>query len=306
MKLSASRIKALDQCSWKFFCNNILRLPEETHPKTYAGIVCHEIFEYICYSKHKKHLYLILNGPFESIDNSPAIARLIRILIKKYKISNIIAADIPAMILVGLRHLKNRLDNGGEVLSILKPEYKFNLNNGKYELNGVIDLAIEFKDYYLILDWKSQKLKFTEDELNNNIQAKIYQLALKKQFNKPSKVEFVLLRHPDKKKKKDNFIQTVDITSFEELDGLESYLESMAVIFNEFGYTQASENFLASDSSQRWFCNYVCKFKKPFEYYAVIGEDGQNLRTAKSLEELAPKAEENVFKKNYGGCSWWY
>ena len=57
--LSASRIKTLQQCSWKYWCNYKLKLPDKSNDGASRGWICHLIFELLGEPRHKKHYDLI-------------------------------------------------------------------------------------------------------------------------------------------------------------------------------------------------------------------------------------------------------
>ena len=72
--LSASRIKTLQQCSWKYWCNYILKLPDTSNDGASRGWICHLIFELLGESRHKKHYDAIVSEG--TIFASKAIERL--------------------------------------------------------------------------------------------------------------------------------------------------------------------------------------------------------------------------------------
>ena len=45
VKLSASRIKLAQQCSWKYWANYILKLPQKGNDGSNRGSVCHMVYE---------------------------------------------------------------------------------------------------------------------------------------------------------------------------------------------------------------------------------------------------------------------
>ena len=52
--LSASRIKTLETCSWSYWCNYHLKLPQKQNEGALRGTVCHLVFEMLVKKKHKK------------------------------------------------------------------------------------------------------------------------------------------------------------------------------------------------------------------------------------------------------------
>ena len=54
--LSASRLKTLETCSWSYWCNYHLKLPQKQNEGALRGTVCHLVFEMLVKKKHKKRL----------------------------------------------------------------------------------------------------------------------------------------------------------------------------------------------------------------------------------------------------------
>ena len=66
--LSASRIKTLQQCSWKYWCNYKLKLPDKSNDGASRGWICHLIFELLGEARHKKHYETIIKNGANIID----------------------------------------------------------------------------------------------------------------------------------------------------------------------------------------------------------------------------------------------
>jgi hypothetical protein len=170
---------------------------------------------------------------------------------------------------------------------------------GGAKIKGFIDDMARYKDKFVIRDYKSQKDKFSDDELEHNIQAIIYQLYVWEKFKMPAVVEFVMLRHPSKKKKPNNHLQIVEPKNVPQLMGLKAYLDHMYFVVNSYGLSEAFSNFCSKDS----FCQYVCQFKNPFNYQSVVDKNGEmryNLPLDKEPENLEPG--DSVIIKKYAGC----
>ena len=73
--LSASRLKTLETCTWSYWCNYHLKLPQKQNEGAQRGTVCHLVFEMLVKKKHRKHYDRIVKA--NSIDGSPAIVRLV-------------------------------------------------------------------------------------------------------------------------------------------------------------------------------------------------------------------------------------
>ena len=303
MRLSASKIKSLHQCSYKFWLNYFKHLPETTHPKTYAGTVCHCVFEALCRNGRKKLLEDVVEKGF-SKETSKSLWRYYEILVKKYKIIDSVSEHIPAMMDVGAKYVLPILEKYKKAR--VEVEHEFVLNNGKYEIKGFIDLLIIHDEGALIIDYKSQGKKFSAKEMEFNVQAIVYQLAVWKEFGLESSTEFIMLRHPPTKRHPEKHIQKVDFVGEDALNGMEDYLEYLQNIVDKFSTKDAEEKFLAD--SDKGFCIYVCQFRKPFFYLSVVDGDGNVQKNFNESEEeeaksFARKAKGGrLLRKKHSGC----
>ena len=127
--LSASRLKTLETCSWSYWCNYILKLPQKQNEGAQRGTVCHLVFEMLVKKKHKKHYEKIIKA--NTIDGSPAIVRLVMKHLRQMEKSS----DLPMtneentelvwdMIMVGLKY--DFFGWGGKVDN---PEFEFLLES---------------------------------------------------------------------------------------------------------------------------------------------------------------------------------
>lgn len=303
MRLSASKINSLDQCSYKFYLNYVLgNLPEKPHPKTNAGTVAHAIFEVITAKKRKNLLEELKNHKFD-IFKFPSLSRYYWKLIKQYNINEEVTEGIPPMLELGLEHVYHVLKN--TEIESYHAEYEFLLKEADYEIKGFIDLLIFFKNgKTLIIDYKSQSQKFTKEKMDFNIQALVYQLAVNKIFKRNSDVDFVLLRYPPTKRKPDNHIQPVNFVGQDELSGVESYLGYIQKYIDSFDEKAATSNFC----DKFWFCKHVCQFQYAFNYFQVNDENGKFVKSFFEDEDeaLLKLVQENptykVEYKSYEGC----
>ena len=58
--LSASRIKTLEKCSWSYWCNYILKLPDKSNDGASRGNVVHLVLECLAQKKRKPYVDIIL------------------------------------------------------------------------------------------------------------------------------------------------------------------------------------------------------------------------------------------------------
>ena len=184
--LSASRLKTLETCSWSYWCNYHLKLPQKQNEGALRGTVCHLVFEMLVKKKHKKHFNKIFKGG--TIKASPAVHRMVM----KHLMQMENSFDLPMtneentelvddMIVVGLNC--DFFGRGGKVDN---PELEFLLDSKdpEYKIRGFIDKPIVYKKgkKIKIVDYKSSKYKFRGEELHSNVQAMVYTLASKKEW----------------------------------------------------------------------------------------------------------------------------
>jgi len=299
--LSASRIKALETCSWLYYCKYHLNVPEKSNSGAKRGTICHLIFEMLLNTRHKKHFKIITEN--KDAFASLAIRRLILKNARKEGIDN--EEDltlINKMILVGLG--TDFFPKGG---SIQDPEFEFKIEGNGYKAKGFIDLPILYKKEKVakIRDYKSSRAKFKGDELSANVQAMLYSIASKKYWPeyKP-KVEFVFLRFPKEP------VQPVEFTD-DQLSGFEYALKYVYDKIVNFSEKDAKENYAGDSPKNKWLCEagkWVCPFKNPLFFYGVYDIEGNLLKTYLTLEEAKNSKinESHIVKKfKYDGCPRW-
>ena len=123
VRLSASKIKTLDTCSWLFYSKYFLKIPDTTNDGASRGTIVHLIFELLLNPKHKKKY-------FDKLKKNPtAILRckpVNRLLNKHAKLLNVDDKDnlslMYQMLYVGLNH--NFYCKGSKDL---KPEEHFEI-----------------------------------------------------------------------------------------------------------------------------------------------------------------------------------
>lgn len=319
--LSASRIKTLESCSWKYWCNYILKLPKSKNDGNVRGTVCHLVLELLLNPRHKKYIKKIIKA--KSINCVPSISRLVEKSLKKEGENFCTKENLEMcddMILVGLN-----LDFlGGKGAKIDKPEEEFLLDNQepRYKMMGFIDKPIQYKKdkKVKIVDYKTNKQKFSEHEIDYNVQAFAYLLAAKQIWPKltDASIQFQFLKYPD-----DPCIE-VKYTDAQ-LEGFEYYLEHIYNIINNFSEQDARSNFAAhqpfpkkdegfvgplncgfadyeghlkKDGTPRWYCQY----KFPFDYYAVVDKEGNVLYSSYDKKDLKPDKDQKIKKLYYSGC----
>lgn len=317
--LSASRIKTLDTCSWQYYCQYSLKLPQKNNAGSSRGTVCHLVFELLTNKRHKKHFDLITKN--KSLSSSKAVTRLVKKHSKIFGIDN--EEDyqmINDMILVGLGN-----DFYGTKGAVnLPPEFEFCIENKepKYNIKGFIDKPIDYpKDKKIeIIDYKSSKEKFKGEDLESNIQAMMYSLVARKMWpDKKSIVKFIFLRFPKEP------IQELEFSD-EALDGFEHYLSFVNKKINNFNEKSACANFAADKEVSKddgfkgsLVCGFAkhsgqlkkdgkpmwhCPFKFDFDYYVLIDEKNEIIKSSYEENDLKKllKANLKIEKRFYEGC----
>src|SRR5437762_1197766 len=101
VKLSASRIKTYQDCTWLYYVKYILKLPDKSNDGAKRGTLVHLINELLLNPKRKAHFHLITKN--RTIEACPAIHRLVLKLARKEAIDDPENLElINAMILVAL------------------------------------------------------------------------------------------------------------------------------------------------------------------------------------------------------------
>jgi hypothetical protein len=294
--LSASRIKTLETCSWVYWNNYHIKVPQTQNDGALRGTICHTIFELLLNPKHRKHYNKIIKK--NSIKGSGAITRLVKKLKAKMGLDQSNFQILDQMIMVGLKH-----DFFGEGGKIVQPEYPFEIKNDipKYHIKGFIDKPIKKKKEMHIIDYKSSKYKFRGDDLEANIQAMMYSLASLKTWPKLKPiVKFLFLRFP--KQPVQELIFTED-----QIKGFEYYLEHINDYINKFDKKAAEANFAADNDKNKWMCQiggWKCPYKDSYEYYVKLNEDGDVIESnlhGQFKDINGFKTE----KRSYNGCPKW-
>ncbi len=310
--LSASRIKVFEDCSWLYWAQYHLKLPQNNNEGAKKGTVCHLVFEVLLNPRHKKHYNVITKN--NHVNASQPIVRLIRKHLKKLEIdTDPIFENINDMILVGLNN--EFFVKGGQLLG---SEYQFSIEDKQlgYLIKGFIDKPVKKGKEVLIDDFKSSKQKFEGESINSNIQGMMYSLAASKIWPKLKPImRFIFLRFPEEP------FQVITFSK-EVLSGFEHYLAAIQKKIDAFNIEDAKSNFaydkddkkggftgkimcgfakkrgqLKKDGTPMWHCPY----KFAFDYYCLEDADGNIIKTSFN-NDLVPKGNEKVTKKNYEGC----
>lgn len=300
IKLSASRLKTLDVCSWLYKCQYVDNLPRFSNEGATLGTIVHLILECLL-KKHASKVSPLIKG---GVENVPSVKRLALKHLKKEGLPEEKLDFIDSCLKVALEN-----DFFIKGFDLLDPEYKFDIKTDKYHILGFLDKGGIKDGVMQIWDYKTSKQKPGSAEQKFSIQGMMYCLAASHLWPQVKRtfVNFLYLRF------KKNPLQVFSISK-EKLEGFKAYLEYITDFLKDFGGDKATSNFAAKNPAKKMLCGtkedrfkddgspaWRCPYMLPFEYYAVV-KDGKNVRSSLTLEGLKAKEGENFEKKIYRGC----
>ena len=323
--LSASRIKTLQNCSWQYFCNYLLRFPQTDNEGSLRGNCVHQVFECLGNPRHK-HLYdkAIKEGCFKV----PAIKKMVMKFCTKKGIDDPAnLALVENMIQAGLEYDFFGEDYGKvtkgtseESFDITKEE------DGKnYRVRGFIDKIFLYKKgtEALIRDFKSSKSVFEGKDITSNLQDFIYRIALKHLYPEVVKerMQFLFLRFDCTSSDGDGVLDMGEISQ-EEMDGFEDFLTEIQQIIDNFDENQARKGFAYDkgfvegfagrtmcgradnpdekkvDGTPKWKCPY--KFAQVF--YRLKDKEGNIISSSYNKDDLKETEDLKIEEFFYEGC----
>lgn len=335
--LSASKIKTLKGCSWKYWCSYGLSLPRTGNDGSRRGSATHDFLECLARPDRRHMVELIIDKKdpfaFESTE------KYIKLLAKRECVDDEENIEtIKEFILTALRSdffgeklmLSEKPEDHAELFfdeSVEKPSEGI-----KYRVRGFIDRIFLYRDKgeVLIRDYKTSKRKFEGEDASNNLQDLIYSLAASRMFPKFGKriVEFLFLKFDpdvDKDHKNQATIEMEPICDGE-LYGLEHELTHYQNQVDNFDENSAVSNFakdqgfptdksfsgclqcgfakhkgqLKKDGNIMWHC----EFKFPFDFYRIFNKSGEEVACLNAEEFNIEKVPEggDYKKYNYSGC----
>ncbi len=302
IRVSASRVKTFKDCQLKFYYEDVVGLPDSGHYKARQGDCMHKVAEHLMHPKRIDRLKTILREGF-TFYRYPQIARYIRFYDKKYQIGPFDMMDMESMVQVWFEGVKPHLLNEKGEFTLparVLREHRFKMQVGKATMSGFIDLLLLWPDRAICLDAKSQKDKFTRADVPNLIQSVIYQLACYREFNMIPAVEFILLRHPPSKRYPKMHIQRVEAPSVAHLAGLECYIQTMYGVVNGLTLEEAAKHPHESIN----FCEKVCRFRAPFNYWARVKKSDQTVVDTylDGKQPVSVEEDEVLVEKRHLGC----
>lgn len=342
-KLSASRIKTAQTCSWTYWCNYKLKLPDAGNDGSSRGTICHNVFELLG-DKHKREFNKIVKDG--TIWNTTVVASQVKKEAEELSVNDPENLQlIDEMIVNGLRC--DFFGDENEKPVIAESERFFDLEIDrpeegiKYAIRGYIDKLFVYKDNSVIIrDFKSSKSVFKGKEITDNLQNLIYCLAVKHLMpeTKPQS-EFLFLRfdlETDMLGTTGKGRMKMDKITKEELDGFEYQLTQFQEYLDNFDEKSAKSNLAATQGYPRdgtfggpLACGkdgykmsrgepvldkhgepikaFICPFRKPREYWALKDSEGNVKKTAfpDNKHELELEDGDEIVKMKYEGCPHW-
>ena len=345
--LSASRIKVADQCSWVYWAKYKLKLPDSSNDGASRGTICHAIFECLGNPRHKKHYDAIVKAKSSFASNS--VSRMISIYSKKLGVNDKENLDlIDEMTVNGLMYDffgktedQELEDHSEKAFSISVDE-----DGKRYNIRGFIDKLFLYKkkSLALIRDFKSSKAVFKGKEITDNLQDLMYSLAVKHLYPEFLKrtSEFVFLRfdlNNDLLGELGKGVVRMEDISDEELLGFEYQLTEIQSFLENFDESNAKSGFAAEkgfpsdgtfggplmcgkdgfkksrgeyvlDKNGNKIKSFICQYRKPFEYYALVSKSGKVLKTCflEDIHDFDYDSEDqnlSIELRSYEGCPYW-
>ena len=304
VKLSASRIKTAQSCSWLYWSKYKLKLPEHGNDGARRGTVCHNVFEFLSKQKTKAHYNKVVKA------KDPFASKAVKELIMS-DASELGVTDDENMTMI-----KEMIINGlgcnfhGEELGIPDEAYAeldFDIEKNGYHIRGFIDQLFLYKDkkIALIRDYKTSKKIFEGKEKDDNLQDYMYSLAVRHlfpEYNARSS-EFLFLKFDLNK----NGLLKMEPIDDEDLDGFELQLQAIQDYLENFDERTAKSGYafdkgfpedgtfsgrlqcgfakekgqLKKDGSVMWHC----PMKFDFHYVEILNSEGE--------------LEKNVFQEEF-------
>ena len=302
IRLSASKIKTLDSCSWLFFSRYHLKVPDSTNDGASRGTIIHLIFELMLKPKHKKKYFAKLKKSPTAILRIKPVNRLLNKHARRLKVDDKDnMALIYQMLYVGFNH--NFYCKGSKEL---REEEHFEIEGDNFVINGFIDKKAFYKNKIDIWDYKSSKAKFNRQDIEFNYQALMYSLATFKQDGIIPEVKFLFLRFPDSAE------QAAPKLTEAELEGFEIFLAELADLLSNYDESKAQDNLAKNGSKYRWLCGsekpgkWICPVRNPFEFYSLIEKDtGKIIKSSFTTSDLKADEKHDIETKQYEGCPAW-
>ena len=335
-RLSASRIKTAQDCSWKYWCKYKLKLPDTSNDGASRGTICHLILELLCLPKRKEYYDQVVSN--QDIFCIPSIKKLVYIWANRLDVADPDNIElINEMTVNGLQYDYFGQANGkaSHAFSEKKFDIVVDEDDKRYHINGFIDKLFLYKrkKIAIIRDFKTSKV-FKGKDAQDNLQDLIYSLATKILYPeyKNRYSEFLFLKFDLKNDllgQDGEGVLKMQSLSDDELEGFEYQLTQWQNYLDNFTVDDATENFafdrgfpakdagfcdrlscgfatypgeLKKDGSIKWHCS----FKFAFDYWVLEDENGKTKGSCHIDDKdslLKKKVDGDTIKKmHYTGC----
>lgn len=312
---SASRNETYCNCTALYCAKYVHKLPDTGNDGASRGSVCHDALELLLKPRHKQLYSAAIHH--QNCHEVPALWRYVKLLARKYGVADEENLGmIDEFIMVALNN--EFLGPKGTVETFGEREFNIEVDEDgkKFAIRGFIDASFTVRDSLGLLisvrDYKSSAKVFTAEKLSDNMQAKIYQLALKKLHPDISRSQFRFgfLRFPRK------YWQESPALDDTQLEGFEYVLTDFQERLESFTEANALDNVAATDSERMWLCGrfgtkkdgnpmWMCGARKPMDYWVTV-KAGEIVKSGFTADGLKPQEGESVEKRSYGGCPFWY
>ena len=338
-KLSASRLKTAQSCSWLYYCKYKLRLPDRGNDGSSRGTVCHAVLEVLAKEGREEYYQTIIDA--NDVFAVPSVGRLVKTLATSLGVADQENLDfINFMTVNGLAYDYYGRDLAKPTHSFSEKKFDISINSDgkRYRINGFIDKLFLYKNKKaaIIRDFKTSKQVFDGKDATDNMQDLMYSLAVKHLYPQYSsrQSEFLFLKfdlNSDLLGQDGEGVLKMSPLTDAELEGFEHQLTAWQDYLDEFDENSAHDDFaydhgfykkeegkgfsgrlmcgfakfpgqLKKDGSPMWHCTY----KFPFNYYALKSPDGTIKKTVFEDERdlLLPLQEEGdiIEEMYYEGC----
>lgn len=304
--ISASKINTYLGCDFAGWVQYNLGIRGSSTEATSKGSIVHYVCEALVNPRHRGKIQTILET--RNVFSVPSVERMIHTWARKFGILDKDSLnDINEFLLVALSN--DFLCEGSDKILI---EYPFNYEGENFIIRGFIDKLAFFEKEKLIIvyDYKTSKSKIKKDE---NLQGKIYEFVIKKQFpGYKVKTVFLYLRF------KRSAYEEYPESDKEELEMFEEYLVHFSDYLISLDRTKIGGNLAFNNpDTRRKFCGsylpgqltesgkkgYCCEWKFPRKYYSLL-EKGRVIQNSldKSELERIRKRGQKIVEKMTEGC----
>ena len=292
VRLSPTAVTLEAKCSLLFYLQTILKLPQKPGLGATLGTIAHLCLELLIKKRRKKTVEQVLAA--KTIIGT-SVEFLCRRQLNKHNIYSEENLDkLNGFILTGLKN--DFYCEGADKVLI---EQKIQIESDNWILSCRLDKIAIYPNKIKVIDLKSQKQKFSEEELQNNFQSQCYSLAIWEKYGIIPDVEFLLLkfvREPWQKVKR--FTKT-------ELKGLRHTLDTIAEHVRTYDHKKAHSNIAAHDPSRHFVCKYFCSYKNDFIYYSLVDDEGKTIKSSFDSSDLKTGAGQAIIKRRHNGCVYW-